>query len=173
MKRIAKPTDDIPSFYQHYMDHVPDDGNLISHLEEILIETKELVKTLSEDTLLYRYAKDKWTIKDVLVHLSDCERIIVYRAARIARGDKTNLPAFDENLFAANAHANDRNVDDIMKELSAFRGASIAFIETLDEESLDRTGTANGYPLSTRLLVNHLYGHHKHHLTIIREKYLK
>ena len=172
MRQIHKPPDNIPSFYQHYMDHVPDDGNLIQHLEDILVETENLVENLSEEKLLYRYAKDKWTIKDLLVHLSDCERIIVYRAMRIARGDKTNLPAFDENLFVTNAHANNRKLDSILKELSAFRAATIAFVETLDEESLDRTGMANGYPLSARLLVNHIYGHHKHHLNIIREKYL-
>ena len=109
MRQIHKPADNIPSFYQHYMDHVPDDGNLIQHLEDILVETETLAENLSEEKLLYRYAKDKWTIKDLLVHLSDCERIIVYRAMRIARGDKTNLPAFDENLFVTNAHANNRN----------------------------------------------------------------
>jgi uncharacterized damage-inducible protein DinB len=172
MNKIPKPKDNIPLFYQHYMDYVPDDGNLVSHLKDILIETDNLTKNLSEEKLLYRYAKDKWTIKDTLVHLSDCERVIVYRAARIARGDKTDLPDFDENLFAVNAHANDRKADDILKELSAFRAATLAFIETLDEVSLDRTGTANGYPLSARLLVNHIYGHHRHHLTILREKYI-
>lgn len=172
MKKILKPADNIPSFYQHYMDYVPDDGNLVLHLKDILTETENMIKNLSEEKLLYRYAKDKWTIKDTLVHLSDCERVIVYRAARIARGDKTDLPGFDENLFALNAHANDRNPDDILKELSVFRRATLAFIETLDEESLDRTGTANGYPLSARLLVNHIYGHHRHHLTILREKYI-
>lgn len=172
MKDISKPTDNIPSFYQHYMNLVANDGNLIAHLQDILIETGKIAENLSEEKLLYRYAKDKWTIKDILVHLSDCERIIVYRAARIARGDKTNLPAFDENLFAENAHANKRTLSVIMRELSAFRAASIAFIETLDEESLDRTGTANGFPLSVRLLVNHLHGHHRHHLDIIKKKYL-
>jgi len=111
-------------------------------------------------------------IKDIIVHLGDCERVIIYRAMRIARGDKTNLPGFDENLLASNANANARKVEGILKELSALRAATIVFLETLDEESLERTGTANGYPLSARLLVNHIYGHHRHHLNIIREKYL-
>ena len=96
----------------------------------------------------------------------------MYRAMRIARGDKTDLPGFDEKLFASNVNANKRKADDILKELSMLRKATIVFIETLDEESLERTGTANGYPMSTRLLVNHIYGHHRHHLNIIRDRYL-
>jgi len=172
MKKISKPANNIPAFYQHYMNLVPDDENLILHLRDILAETKKLIENVSEEKLFYRYAKDKWTIKDLLVHLSDCERVIIYRAMRIARADKTDLPGFDENLFVTNANANNRQLDSIMNELAAYRASSIAFIETLDEDSLDRTGTANGYPLSARLLVNHLYGHHKHHLNIIREKYL-
>lgn len=172
MDKIYKPTNDVPSFYQPYMDRVPNDGNLLQHLKDILAETEELISSLSEEKLLYSYSKDKWTIKDIMVHLSDCERVIIYRAMRIGRGDKTNLPGFDENLLASNANANTRKVDGILKELSILRAATIVFIETLDEESLDRTGTANGYPLSARLLVNHIYGHHRHHLNIIREKYL-
>ena len=172
MDKIYKPTDNVPSFYQPYMDCVPNDGNLLQHLKDILAETEELISGLSKEKLLYSYSKDKWTIKDIIVHLGDCERVIIYRAMRIARGDKTNLPGFDENLLASNANANARKVEGILKELSALRAATIVFLETLDEESLERTGTANGYPLSARLLVNHIYGHHRHHLNIIREKYL-
>ncbi len=154
------------------MDCVPDDGNLIQHLKDIQIETEKIVGSLSDEKLNYRYDKDKWTIKDILVHLADCERIFIYRAMRIARGDKTDLPGFDEKFFSLNANANSRQIADIIKELSFFRSSSIVFIETLAEEELNRTGTANGYPMSTRLLVNHIYGHHQHHLNIIKEKYL-
>ena len=172
MNKIHKPIDNVPSFYQPYMDCVPDDGDLLQHLEEVQTETERLVSGLPEEKLTYRYREDKWTIKDILVHLSDCERVLVYRAMRIARGDKTDLPGFDENLLASNAYANARQVNRILKELSVLRAASLVFIETLDEKSLDRTGTANGYLLSARLLVNHIYAHHRHHLNIIREKYL-
>ena len=108
----------------------------------------------------------------MMLHLADCERVIIYRATRIARGDKTNLPGFDEEAFAAAAQADKRPIAVIMEELKAFRQASIVFIGNLTEEELDKTGAANGYPLSVRLLVNHLYGHHKHHLNIIKERYL-
>jgi len=172
MEKIYKPTDGYASFFQPYLDCVPGDGNLIQHLKDIQIETEKLVDSLSEEKLTYSYSKDKWTIKDILVHLADCERIFIYRTMRIARADKTDLPGFDEKLFASNANANNRKIEDIIKELSVLRAATLVFIETLDEQSLNRTGTANGYPMSTRLLVNHIYGHHRHHLNVIRERYL-
>lgn len=172
MKKVYKPTDGIPSFYQGYMDLVPGDGNLLQHLQDILSETEQLVSTLSEEQLNYRYSEGKWTIKDILVHLSDCERVITYRAMRIGRGDTTNLPGFDENLLVQNANAGSRDMPGILNELSAQRNASRAFIETFDDASLDRVGTANSYAISARLLVNHVYGHHKHHLNIIKERYL-
>jgi uncharacterized damage-inducible protein DinB len=91
---------------------------------------------------------------------------------RIARGDKTDLPGFDEKLFSLNANANSRQITDIIKELKFFRASSIIFIKTLTEEELDRTGTTNGYQMSSRLLVNHIYGHHQHHLNNAKERYL-
>lgn len=172
MKLISKPTSNYPSFYQPYMDCVPGDGKLISHLNDIMTETEKLVSTLTENQLLYRYSEGKWTIKDILLHLADCERVIIYRAMRIGRNDTTNLPGFDENLFVENAHANGRNTENILAELKALRSASIIFIGSLDEDSLDKWGTANNFQLSARLLVNHLYGHHRHHLDIINERYL-
>ena len=173
MKSIQKPIPPYPSFYQGYLDKVPDDGKLLQHLEDIIIETETLVKNLSQEQLLYRYEPGKWTIKDILLHLSDCERVIIYRAMRIARGEKTNLPAFDENLFVLNAMADNRSIESLLSELQTFRNASIHFIHTLTDESLDKSGTANNYPLTARLLVNHLYGHHKHHLLIMKERYLR
>ena len=172
MKKIHKPTDNVASFYQPYMNLVPNDGNLSQHLSDIQIETEKLLENLPDEKLAYRYEKDKWTIKDIVVHLSDCERILIYRATRIARGDKTDLPGFDESFYASQANANDRQLTDILKELKAFRASTIVFIDTLTEEALNRTGTANGYPISTRLLVNHIYGHHQHHFNIIKEKYI-
>jgi len=172
MKFIAKPKAGVPEFYIPYMAKVPDDGNLLQHLADILAETEDLALSLTEEQLDYRYAPGKWTIKDVLLHLSDCERILVYRTTRIARGDKTDLPGFDQELFAANARAGERNIGSILEELKAARAATIIFLDTLDDEALDRTGTANGYPMQARLLVNHIYGHHKHHLDIIKERYL-
>lgn len=159
-------------FYQRYINNVPDDGNLLIHLEDIFSETEELIGPLSEDKMNYRYESGKWTIKDMLVHLSDCERIFVYRALRFSRGDQTALPGFEESLYAEYAGANEREKEDILREYSSVREASIAFIESLSDEALSRKGTANGVSVSVRLLVNLIYGHHKHHLNVLRERYL-
>jgi uncharacterized damage-inducible protein DinB len=172
MQKIAKPARDIPQLYKSYIDNVPGDENLIKNLVDIMIETEQLILSLPEEKLLHRYSEGKWSIKDIVNHLSDCERIIIYRALRIARADKTDLPGFEEDMFALHANADSRTAAGLLTELRACRMASISLIETLDEAALNRTGTANGYPLSVRLLVNHLYGHHRHHLNIIRERYL-
>lgn len=173
MRLVRKPADEtVVDFYKPYMAQVPDDGKLINHLKDIFKETEALIYSLTDEKLHYRYAAGKWTIKDLMQHLADCERVIIYRAMRIARNDKTDLPGFDENLLVQTANANKRNIKRIMAELKACRNSSIAFIKSLSNQELDRTGTANGFPISARLLVNHLYGHHKHHLKIIKERYL-
>jgi uncharacterized damage-inducible protein DinB len=172
MKQIKKPSNNFPSFYQPYMDCVPDDGGLLEHLTAIIPETEAMLEPLSDEQLLYRYAAGKWTIKDIILHLADCERVIIYRAMRIARADKTDLPGFDEDLFVSNANANKRDIENILTELKAYRAASLVFIASLDEEALNRSGTANNFELTARLLVNHLYGHHRHHLNILNERYL-
>src|SRR5580698_7429885 len=101
-------------FYQRYINLVPDDGNLLIHLEDIFSETEELLEPLKDEQLNYRYAPDKWTIKDILVHLCDAERIFVYRALRFSRGDETPLPGFEESLYAEFAAANEREKEDIL-----------------------------------------------------------
>jgi uncharacterized damage-inducible protein DinB len=172
LKKIYKPTETVAPFYQRYINLVPDDGNLLIHLEDIFSETEELINPLSEEKMNFRYAPGKWTIKDMLVHISDSERIFIYRALRFSRGDETPLSGFEESLFAQYAEANDREKEDIMREFSLVRESSIAFIESLSDEALNRKGTANGYPVSVLLIVNLIYGHHKHHLNILRERYL-
>ncbi len=170
MRLISKPVE-IPTFYQPYLNHVPEDGKLLLHLQDILEDTIQYVHTLSAAQLDFRYAPGKWTMKDILVHLSDCERVIIYRTMRIARADKTNLPGFDENHFVEYANAGNRQLENILDELVACRKASLKFIDSLSEEALDRIGMANGYAISARLLVNHLYGHHQHHLHVYKERY--
>jgi uncharacterized damage-inducible protein DinB len=172
LKKFYKPTGTFAPFYQRYINQVPDDGNLLIHLEDIFSETEELISPLSDEKMNYRYAPGKWTIKDMLVHLSDTERIFIYRALRFSRGDETPLPGFEESEYAQHAHANDREKEDILLEYSLVRESSIAFIESLTDEDLNRKGTANGYPVTVRLIVNLIYGHHKHHLNILRERYL-
>ncbi len=108
----------------------------------------------------------------MLVHMSDSERIFIYRALRFSRGDETPLPGFEESLYAENARANEREKEDIMREYSLVRESSIAFIESLSDEAWTEKELANNNLLSVRYIVNLIYGHHKHHLNILRERYL-
>jgi uncharacterized damage-inducible protein DinB len=173
LKKIYKPTDHgAPSYMQGYINLVPDDGNLLIHLEDIFSETEELIGPLSEEKMNHRYATGKWSIKDILVHMADTERIFLYRALRFSRGDETALPGFEQNLFADHARAHEREKEDIMREYSLIRESSITFIETLSDEALNRKGSASGNMVSVRFIVNLIYGHHKHHLNILRERYL-
>ncbi|HVY76590.1 MAG TPA: DinB family protein [Puia sp.] len=171
--KIYKSKETAPPFYQRYLDLVPDDGNLLIHLQDIFADTEELVNELPPEKLVYAYAEGKWTIKDILVHLCDAERIFVYRALRIARADQTPLPGFEEEQFARYARANERQASDIIREFSLVRESSIAFIESLDAAALARVGTANNFPVSVNQIINLIYGHHKHHINIIHERYLK
>ena len=172
IKKIYKSKEKCPPFLQRYIDEVPDDGNLLIHLQDIFADTEELVNEIPPEKLTYSYAAGKWTIKDILVHLADAERVFVYRALRFSRGDETPLPGFEEKILAQQAGANKREIADIIREFSLVRESSIAFIESLNGEDLERKGTADGNQLSVRLLLNLIYGHHKHHINVIHEKYL-
>ncbi|HEY4154834.1 MAG TPA: DinB family protein [Puia sp.] len=172
INKIYKPKGFCPAFYKGYLDLVPDDGNLLIHLQDIFADTEELVYELPPEKLAYVYAAGKWTIKDILVHLCDAERVFIYRALRFARCDETPLPGFDEEVFAKHTRAAEREIADIIREFSLVRESSIAFIESLNEEALERKGTANNNPLTVGLILNVIYGHHKHHINIIHERYL-
>src|ERR1700712_5688061 len=103
---------------ERYIQLVPDDGNLLIHLEDIFSETEEIIHPLSDEKMNFRYAPGKWTIKDMMLHMCDTERIFIYRALRFSRGDKTPLPGFEESLFAQHAGATEREKEDIMREYS-------------------------------------------------------
>lgn len=172
MTNFPKPTTGFIPFYAGYMSLVPDDGNLPAHLAAILTETETMVAALPPEKLTYRYADGKWTLKDILVHLADAERVFVYRAMRFARNDATDLPGFDENLFVDNAGANTREIADILAEFAAQRAATSAFLNSLTDEAWQRQGTANGGTNSVASFLSLIYGHHRHHLNVFRERYL-
>ncbi len=171
--KIYKTRETVAAYMQRYLDQVPDDGNLLIHLEDIFDDTRELVQAMAPNQLSYAYEDGKWTVKDILVHICDTERIFQYRALRFSRADDTALPGFAQELFAQYAGANDRTVENILRELSIVRQSSIALIESFSEQMLTRRGTASGNLISVQLICNLIYGHHKHHMNIIHEKYLK
>jgi len=119
------------------------------------------------------YAPGKWTIKEVLGHLADDERIFVYRALCVARGDTTPLPGFDEKLYVENGGFESRTMEDLLDEYRNVRDASIFFFARLNEEAWLRRGITNGYSASARGLAFHIVAHELHHLRIVRERYLR
>lgn len=173
MKIIKKPDDnEFPSYAKMYIDLLPDDGLLLEHLRNNFISTKKLILSLLEEKLIYKYAKDKWTIKEILVHIIDDERIYAYRALRFARNDKTELPGFDQDEFARFSDANLRDIKNIFEEFEAVRNSTIAFLDGLTEDAFLRSGIANENRYTVRALAYHLAGHEIHHINIIKEKYL-
>lgn len=173
MRKIEKPKDgEFPPYAIMYIKLLPDDGLLLKHLKENFDKTKEFILSLQEEKLTYRYAKNKWTIKEILVHIIDDERIYAYRALCFARNDKTELPGFEQDDYALFSNANERSIENILNEYEAVRNATITLFESFDEAALLRKGIANKNRATVRALGYHLAGHELHHINIIKEKYL-
>ncbi len=173
MKIIKKPNrDEYHPDEPMLADLLPNDGSLLEHLAINLENTKKFILSLAEDKLMYRYAEGKWSIKEVIIHLIDMERIYTYRALQFARNDKTVLPGFDDNEYVNQSSANSRNISDLLDEFEAVRRSTIAMIEGLEDEAFMRYGIINGKSVSARALLYHIAGHELHHMKIIRERYL-
>lgn len=173
MKKIEKPArGEYAPYTMRYIGLLPDDGLVLKHLAENLKATTDFILSLPEEKLSYRYAEGKWTIKEILLHLIDDERIYAYRALRFARNDKTELPGFEQDDYALNSGANRRSIKDLLKEFAAVRCATISLFEGLDRKALKRAGIASGNIMSVRAAAYHIAGHEMRHLNIIRERYL-
>lgn len=163
--------DEYNSYYQPYIDKA---NNLT--LSEGLITNCESVSTFLESIpdakLEYRYADGKWTIKEIVLHLIDTERIFAYRALRIARNDKTALPGFDQDEYVPTSMANERTFDSILSEYKAVRFATIALFDSFNDDMLKRIGTASNSSLSARAVGFITMGHENHHCEVIRNRYL-
>ncbi|HVU53401.1 MAG TPA: DinB family protein [Puia sp.] len=170
---IPKPlSDEYPVYADMYMTGLPGDGTILQHLKEQIKRTEQFVDDIPTEKWDYIYAPGKWTIKEVLVHIIDDERIYAYRALRIGRGDTTPLPGFEQNDYVPYSKANERTVRSIMKEYDSVRRATLTLFRSFTEEDLLRKGTANNNVYSVRGLLYHLAGHELHHLRILQEKYL-
>lgn len=173
MRLIAKPApDEYPAYAEMYIKLLPDDGLILDHLAKNFESAKNLVLSLPAEKLLYRYAENKWTIKEVLVHIIDDERIYAYRAMCFARGENTPLPGFEQDDYALNSGANDRDIDSILEEYEAVRRSTIALFNGLPESAFSKTGIANDNKDSVRALLYHLAGHELHHINLVKERYL-
>ena len=170
-RAVGRPEpDEIPSHYASYIRRVPEPDPVIVCAAQIE-ETATLLRGLSENDAVHRYARGKWSIKEIVGHLSDVERIMAYRALRIARGDQTALPGFDENAYVPIAKFDTRTLADLMGEFRTARAATLALLRTFDTEAWKRRGTASGKPVSVRALAYMIPGHERHHVEILRTRY--
>jgi uncharacterized damage-inducible protein DinB len=158
-------------FYAGYIAQVPD-GDLLQLLERQGQETAALLTGLQDSRGDFAYAPGKWTLKEVLGHLADAERVFAYRALRFARGDATPLASFDEQAWTPNSGARSRSLTDLAEELRVVRAATLALLRHLPEDAPTRWGTASGKEITVRALAWIIAGHERHHLRILRERYL-
>lgn len=171
MPPIPRPSaDECAPFYQKYIDRVPD-GDLLTLLADQFQDTMALLRPISAEQAAFRYAPGKWSVTEVVGHMADTERVMAYRALRIARGDVTPLPGFDENAYAAAAGFDRRPLGDVLDELAAIRQATLALLRGLAPETLSRMGTASGHPVSVRALAYIIAGHERHHVALLQERY--
>ena len=174
MRKILKPLPtEYPDYAEMYIKLLPNDGQILKHLKENGKDTEKFFLAVPKNKLEFKYKTGKWTIKEILLHIIDDERIYSYRALRFARGDKTSLPGFDQEPYAINSEANERTIESLVKEFNTVRKATISLFTNLPDELLLRRGKANGYFVTVRALLYHLAGHELHHKNIIKAKYLK
>ena len=158
-------------YYGKYVMLVPE-GNFLEILEKQLQEMNQLLGPLTEQQADFRYAPGKWSIKETLGHINDAERIFAVRILRIARGDQTPLPGFEQDDYVKASNASSRKLSDLLEEFAAIRRATIALIRSLDDASWLRHGNASGKDISVLAIAFIIAGHALHHHKIFAEKYL-
>jgi uncharacterized damage-inducible protein DinB len=163
-------TDEYAPYYQKYIDRVAA-GDVITLLARQIEDTAALLANVKEADAGRRYAPGKWSIREVVGHVSDAERVFAYRALRFARGDEAPLQSFDENTYAAAGGFDRRTLADVVAELRAVRQATLALLRSLDEAALARAGTASGNRVTVRALAHIIAGHEAHHVAILKERY--
>lgn len=169
---IPRPgADEYAPFYAAYVSLVPD-GDLCDLLERQLADTLALIGGIPESRGTHRYAPGKWSIKETVGHVCDTERIMAYRALRIGRGDATPLAGFEQDDYVPAGAFDGRTLADLGDELTAIRRATLALFRHLDAAALARRGTANNKPFTPRALAYIIAGHERHHVAILKARYL-
>jgi uncharacterized damage-inducible protein DinB len=160
-----------PVHFENYISLIKRE-DIVHVLTEQVNEIQAFIAAIPAGKESYAYAEKKWTVKQVIAHLIDTERIMAYRALRFARKDKTQLPGFDENLFANNNDAAYRTLKDLAQEFKLVRESNLAMFKHFDEETLHERGNANGKECSVRALLFVIAGHALHHMNVIKARYL-
>ena len=161
----------VPEFYHNYIQHVPENDLMTAFKNQTPIAL-QFFQTMPSNKIDHAYAEGKWTIKEVLQHIIDAERVFSYRALRFARKDPTPLPGFDENLFAENARVDNRTWDDLLEEFKAVRRATEWLYSSFDDEQLNASGTSNNSSVYVLAFGYISVGHAIHHMNVIKQRYL-
>lgn len=170
-RSIRPGADEVPPYAAGYVARVPD-GDIVDTLSRQISETMTLLRSIPESMRDHRYAPEKWTIREVVGHMADAERVFAYRAFRFSRADTTPVEGFDENTYVAKAPFTRASLADLTNELEHLRRASIHLFANLDAEAIERRGIANGLEVSVRALAFIIAGHENHHLNTLRTRYL-
>jgi len=161
-----------PADYKGYIDQVSE-NDILPVLRSQMDELDVLLGHIEPERETYRYAEGKWSIREIVGHLIDGERVFGFRAFCIARGERQNLPGFDQDDYMATAPYHQIELEDLLSELRLIRLGNLAMMRTLDEESWSRMGTANENQVSVRALAFGMAGHVRHHMNVLRERYLR
>ncbi|REE25779.1 DinB family protein [Winogradskyella pacifica] len=159
-------------YYKPYIDAVNKDLGIVEGLKQNLDDVVSFYSNIPKEKHSYAYAEGKWTIKDVLLHIIDTERIFAYRALRIARQDGTPLAGFEQDDYVVHANAEKRTMESLLEEYRTVRQATITLFSSYDTDTLLFIGEASGFPVSVRAIGYIIMGHENHHLKIIKERYL-
>jgi len=167
----APASDEFAPYYTRYIARV---ANIASPLEELVAQRARLLEflsPLSDEQASFRYAADKWSIKELVGHLSDVERVFAYRMLRFGRGDQTPLPGFEEDDYVRAASSDTRGFGDLLDEWAAVRGATVSLAAGMPADAWLRRGTASGAGVSARALLYIILGHVEHHRVVLEERY--
>ena len=159
------------SYQKMYLDLVKEEL-VVSSLESSMSEFVAFFNSIGEGKLDFSYQEGKWTLKELMLHMIDTERIFQYRALRFARNDKTNLPGYDENLYVPNSNASSRDLVSLLKEYVAVRNSTIALFDSFNEDSMLVIGNSGEHTMSVRAIAYVILGHQIHHINIVKERYL-
>ena len=170
MKSSRPNADEYDVAYERYVSRVPE-TDILSALERQPAELAAVLASVPPEREEYRYAPGKWTIRGVVGHVLDAERVFGYRALCVARGDKTSLPGFEENDYAANSGSDRRTLASLAAEFTSLRASHVLMLRYVDDASWVSVGSANALPVTPRALSYILVGHVRHHVAVLREKY--
>jgi hypothetical protein len=173
MKNLAPPTlEEFAPFYAGYIERAIARGDVFAAMTQQLDEMKSALGKLNDKQARFRNGPEEWSIKEIISHLTDGERVFSYRMLRISRNDKTALPGFEQNDYVKESGADELPLEDLLSEFESLRCANMLAVKGMSEEASQRVGTASNAAISARALVYIMVGHFEHHMASLHEKYL-